>query len=119
MQDADLLVNIGNTTSYQLPSKVVEYASTGKPVLNIYKIHNDSSTQFFSSYGACLNVMDDGKDIAGGVLEDIVQFIKSPPYVNPETHREFISRYKVDEIARAYEEFFYNRKGVAVPSFIK
>ncbi len=119
MQDATLLVNIGNTSSYQLPSKVVEYAGTGKPVLNIYKIHNDSSTQFFSSYGACLNVMDDGKDIAEGVLEDIVQFIKSPPYVNPEAHREFISRYMVDEIAGGYEGLFINRKGVTTPSFIK
>jgi hypothetical protein len=108
MQGATLLVNIGNTTSYQLPSKVVEYASTGKPVLNIYKIPNDSSTEFFTSYGACLNVMDDGKDIAGGMLEDIVRFIKTPPYINPEKHHKFISRYMVDEISRGYEELIIN-----------
>jgi glycosyltransferase involved in cell wall biosynthesis len=111
MQGANLLVNIGNTTSYQLPSKVVEYASTGKPVLNIYKIRNDSSTEFFTSYGSCLNVMDDGKDIEGGVLEDIVRFIKTPPYLEPEKHRAFISRYMVNEVARGYEELFINRRG--------
>ena len=31
---ADVFVNIGNATSYQLPSKVIEYACFGKPILN-------------------------------------------------------------------------------------
>ena len=115
MQGANLLVNIGNTTSYQLPSKVVEYASTRKPVLNIYKIRNDSSTEFFNSYGACLNVMDDGKDIPGKVLEDIVNFIKTPPYICPDKYRKFISRYMVDEISRRYEELIINRTEGTTP----
>ena len=104
MQGANLLVNIGNTTSYQLPSKVVEYASTGKPVLNIVNIRNDSSADFFSSYGACMNVIDDGKGFEGEELADIVRFIKNPPVVDPERHRDFISRYLVDEVSGKYEE---------------
>lgn len=34
---ADFLLNIGNKVVNQLPSKVLEYISTGKPVINIYK----------------------------------------------------------------------------------
>jgi len=104
MQGANLLVNIGNTTSYQLPSKVVEYASTRKPVLNIVKFREDSSADYFSSYGACMNVIDNGKGIEGEELTDIVRFIKNPPDVDPEKHRDFISRYMVDEISGKYEK---------------
>ncbi len=34
---ADFLLNIGNCVVNQLPSKVLEYISTGKPVINTYK----------------------------------------------------------------------------------
>ena len=34
---ADFLLNIGNIVTNQLPSKVLEYISTGKPVINFYK----------------------------------------------------------------------------------
>lgn len=33
----DFLLNIGNGVTNQLPSKVLEYISTGKPVINFYK----------------------------------------------------------------------------------
>ncbi len=47
LRQADLLINIGNTSPYQLPSKVVEYACTEKPILNIASIVDDSSAMFF------------------------------------------------------------------------
>lgn len=34
---ADFLLNIGNKVVNQLPSKVLEYISTGKPIINVYK----------------------------------------------------------------------------------
>ena len=37
---ADVLVNIGNRVENMLPSKVLEYISTGKPVLNIAQLEN-------------------------------------------------------------------------------
>ncbi len=35
------LLNIGNTNPFQLPSKVIEYISTGKPIINFSEIPND------------------------------------------------------------------------------
>lgn len=35
MQQADILVNLGNTMHNQMPSKLLEYIATGKPILNI------------------------------------------------------------------------------------
>ena len=38
--NADFLLNIGNVVINQLPSKVLEYISTGKPIINIIKSKN-------------------------------------------------------------------------------
>jgi len=56
MSEADILVNIGNDNSYQLPSKLVEYAWLGKPIVNLYSIDNDSSKEFLKEYPAILNL---------------------------------------------------------------
>ena len=37
------LLNIGNANSFQLPSKVIEYISTGKPIVHFSEINNDSA----------------------------------------------------------------------------
>lgn len=50
MRQSDILLNIGNKTSYQLPSKVVEYATTGKPIINISTIEGDSSKNYLTDH---------------------------------------------------------------------
>src|SRR5690606_335842 len=54
MLQADVLVNIGNQTDYQLPSKVIDYMSTGKPVINLAAIAADSSARLFQTYPSAL-----------------------------------------------------------------
>ena len=46
MTKSDILINIGNNTTYQLPSKVVEYVSLMKPILNVCSIKNDLSAAY-------------------------------------------------------------------------
>jgi len=41
-----ILLSIGNTNKYQLPSKVIEYISLGKPVLHYAEIHTDPMYRF-------------------------------------------------------------------------
>lgn len=55
MFSADCLVNVGNSTHYQLPSKLIEYMATGKPILNISSISNDSSSQILQNYPVSYN----------------------------------------------------------------
>lgn len=50
MSNADFLVNIGNTTKNQCPSKVVEYISTGKPIIHFKKTDDCSSMQYLDKY---------------------------------------------------------------------
>lgn len=60
MRDADVLVNLGNETAFQLPSKLVEYAATGKRIVNISSLAADSSTAFLADYPQALCLQDQG-----------------------------------------------------------
>lgn len=50
MFHADILVNIGNTSFYQLPSKAIEYVAAGKKILNLCSIENDSTKKYLVDY---------------------------------------------------------------------
>ena len=56
MRQAAALVNLGNRSGYQLPSKVVEYVATGRPVLNLPGAADDVSVEFFAGYPAALQL---------------------------------------------------------------
>ncbi len=75
MQQATCLVNIGNKTSYQLPSKIIEYMSTGKPILNICTITDDSSSNILVNYPFHMNILVGQYDD----LDSIVEFIEQSP----------------------------------------
>lgn len=55
--DADFLLNIGNTVTNQLPSKVLEYISSGKPIINIYKSNKCPTLSILEDYDA-LNISE-------------------------------------------------------------
>ncbi|MBP1571557.1 MAG: glycosyltransferase [Oscillospiraceae bacterium] len=50
MAAADVLINIGNTFSNQVPSKIFDYFAFGKPVLNIEKIKDCPAKEYFERY---------------------------------------------------------------------
>lgn len=56
LKNADVLVNIGNLIENQMPSKIFEYISTGKPVLNIAQIENCPTIPYFKLYKNAFNV---------------------------------------------------------------
>jgi len=50
LNDSDVLLNIGNNTNNQLPSKVLEYIGTGKPIISVYSIKDDTSNLYLKKY---------------------------------------------------------------------
>ena len=68
---ADVLVNMGNTVRNQMPSKVVEYISTGKPILNLSVDERCSSIQILKRYPLCMqsyqknNIESEAQALAG------------------------------------------------------
>ena len=57
-QEADILVNIGNAIDNQMPSKIFEYISTGKPILNFYKVPNCPTLKYLKNYPLALNLYE-------------------------------------------------------------
>jgi len=101
MQSADILVNIGNTTTYQLPSKLVEYVSVSKPIINIAPGEQDSSIAFLKTHPATFNVLagDHEPDIAR-----LMRFIQTPPAIDRNRLEIFMREYSLDQVADAYDK---------------
>ncbi len=103
MAQADILINIGNQTPYQLPSKVIEIASTGKPILNLVQIANDSSAQVYQRYPATLTLLDGGEALEEQV-ERLAAWIENPPpRLDSGFLRGWLAPYQIDAIAAAYD----------------
>ena len=48
--ESDFLLNIGNTNTAMLPSKLFEYMSTGKPIICTYTSKYDTSNEYIIKY---------------------------------------------------------------------
>lgn len=58
MCHADILINLGNKTINQTPSKVFDYIGTGKPIINFYSLSDDTSKYYLQDYPSKLNVYE-------------------------------------------------------------
>jgi glycosyltransferase involved in cell wall biosynthesis len=50
IKNSMVLINVGNLTTNQLPSKVLEYIGYGKPIINFYSLKKDTSKFYLSHY---------------------------------------------------------------------
>ena len=66
-----ILLSIGNKNTYQLPSKVIEYISLGKPVLHFAEISNDPMYKFENLFNN-LKIINNNTQ-----KEDIQKFLQS------------------------------------------
>jgi len=65
--ETDILINIGNSVDNQMPSKIFEYISTGKPIINIYKSPECPTLKYLTRYPLALNISE--KDLAEHLQE--------------------------------------------------
>jgi hypothetical protein len=59
MEHSHILVNIGNSMLNQVPSKLFEYISSGKPIINICKHRNCPTIPYMESYPLAINIFED------------------------------------------------------------
>lgn len=103
LDEAQFLVNIGNDTTYQLPSKVVEYAATGKPVINLAKSGKDSSVGFFAAYPSALNLINSKPFPDEVTVADFVNFLKeAPDPIERNALAAWLSPYTPNNVVAAY-----------------
>ena len=89
---AHIFINIGNMVRNQLPSKVIDYIATGKPIINLSQIEDCTSKKVLSTYRYSLDI--NVKQILNK-KESIESFVKE--------HRDKSIPWK--EILRQYEEY--------------
>ncbi len=78
--EAGVLVNIGNRTSFQVPSKIADYLVLNKPLINIASREGDSSWEFLKETPMAMNVLQkDDKEWDEEVLASVEEFIRNPP----------------------------------------
>jgi hypothetical protein len=85
MKKADILLNISNTLDNQVPSKIFDYFSLGKAVINAQKIENCPSREYFDRYPLAYTICDYAPDAEG--LEKFVTNAKGRT-IDFETVRE-------------------------------
>jgi len=106
MQNATVLVNIGNATDYQLPSKVVEYVMMGKPVLNVTKLYLDSSQSFFSNYGGVCNVAERDLINDSTEFERVKHFVENPPAIDTKYIEQLSRTHSTQSVTQNYLALF-------------
>ena len=72
MKNADALVNIGNIVPNQMSSKLVQYISFCKPIINVTQIEDDPGEFFLSRYPKALNIRR--RDLLSRA-DEIVRFV--------------------------------------------
>lgn len=90
MQSADILVNIGNTVSNQMPSKILTYISLGKPILNIVKNPQCPTLRYTEKYPLALNIVET-PEVQQEDVERVRGFIST-------THKKSIPFEKIKEL---------------------
>jgi glycosyltransferase involved in cell wall biosynthesis len=108
---AAALVNIGNDTPYQLPSKLVEYAATGKPIISLARNAADCSIEFLQGYPNALNLVDSGGRPSMEQIEALVQFLLAErEQPTAKEVRAWLEPYQPDRVASGYERLLFPRE---------
>lgn len=63
MQRADILINIGNNVVNQVPSKLFDYISTGKPIINFCKFKECPTIPYLEKYNNAINIVEGERTI--------------------------------------------------------
>lgn len=58
---SNFLLNIGNSVTNMIPSKIFDYFSSGKPIINVYKNRNCPTLPYFSKYNLSINILEDNE----------------------------------------------------------
>ena len=73
LREADILVHQGNKVPDMMPSKILDYISSGKPILNIYSIDDCPTLPYMEKYDMCMNIKE-GEELTDELLDKIYRF---------------------------------------------
>ena len=107
MSQMDLLLNIGNQTDFQLPSKAVDYAAAGKPVINLSYTAEDAFADFWGDREGLLTLkVENGKVGAEGLRAWVACVAGGWPQRRAPLEGGWLKPFLLEQVAGAYEALF-------------
>jgi len=106
MDKADILLNISNAVDNLVPSKIFDYFSIGKPILNLQKIENCPAQEYFERYPLCYNM----KEFEKADTEELCSFIENAKDMRisfaqvEDIYKEATVEYVADIMVRTFEK---------------
>lgn len=107
MNDANILISIGNKTINQTPSKIFSYMATGLPIVNFYSNINDSAKYYLDNYPLSLSVPENDESLSASGIEKLVHFMKKNynTKLSYEEATRNLEKYRASSVANS----IYNR----------
>ncbi|MBC7777741.1 MAG: hypothetical protein H7246_20070, partial [Phycisphaerae bacterium] len=97
------LINIGNATDFQLPSKAVDYLAAGKPVLNLSYVENDPFTDFFKGNPLVFNLKVENGKVTQSTIQSWIEWLElEKSSVNITEIEDRIEPFLVGNVANQY-----------------
>lgn len=109
LEQADILINIANRTRHQLPSKLVDYMASGKPILNMVSIEDDNSMSFLRSYPVTATFMESTDGVKRGDAEKICEFIEKATMLPYQTIEHLLVPFQVPAVEAQYRMLFIEK----------
>ncbi len=103
--DADVLINIGNKEKDLLPSKIFEYFSTYKPILNLKQTDNCPVDEYMNKYSNGITI-DTNKDLTDNIANDVLRFLNNSRELTVD--KDIINKLFYDNTPKAVADKFTN-----------
>lgn len=100
--EADFLLNIGNNDIHFVPSKIFDYISTGKPIINTFKDPACPTLKYFTKYDNVLCI-DENAPIENELIR-LEEFIKTN-YNKVLSYEEITKNFKENTVEFVAEKF--------------
>lgn len=99
LSKSNILINVGNTITNQMPSKVFEYISIGKPIINFYFTEDDMCLPIFKKYELAFNL--NLNNYTDSDIENLIEFCNKfkNKKLSYEDATKNLVEYRVDFIA--------------------
>lgn len=103
MADMDILLNIGNATDFQLPSKAVDYLAAGKPVLHLSYTSSDPFADFFDGYELIFNIPVENNRVQPDAVARMLEWLEKPKKLPGKEELALrMAPYGVERVADSY-----------------
>ncbi len=101
MRRMRVLISVGNTTTWQLPSKAVSYLAAGRPVVHLSYVEPDALVRFWSDRPNLLVLRVQGDRVPTAEVERWLAFLENPPAALDNVDQQ-VAPFRTEALAAAY-----------------